>query len=132
MDTGLITVASPFSVKETIERMLALIQSKGMTIFSRIDHAENAIQVGLHLRPTELIVFGNPKAGTILMQDNQVSGIDLPFKALAWEDESGKTWLTYNDPAWIKERHHLSDQSGAMINSIKKGIEGIVDTATKE
>jgi len=132
MNTGLITQASPYSVKETIERIASLVQSKGMTIFSRIDHAENAIQVGLPLRPTELIVFGNPKAGTILMQDNQISGLDLPFKVLAWEDESGKTWLTYNDPAWIAERHHLSDRSTPTVNSIKKGIEGIVETATKE
>jgi uncharacterized protein (DUF302 family) len=132
MNTGLITQASQFSAKETMERMASLIQSKGMTIFSRIDHGENATQVGLHLRPTELIVFGNPKAGTILMQDSQVSGLDLPFKALAWEDESGKTWLTYNDPAWIAERHHLSDQSSPMVNSIKKGIEAIVEAVIKD
>ena len=86
---GLMTIQSAHSVKDTIERIIALMESKGLTTFARIDHAANAKNAGLSLRPTELVIFGNPKAGTILMQDNQTCGIDLPLKALAWKDENG-------------------------------------------
>lgn len=86
---GLITIQSDCSVKETIDRVSSIVESKGLTVFLRIDHAENAKKQGLQLRPTELIIFGNPKAGTVLMQDNQISGIDLPVKVLAWQDEGG-------------------------------------------
>ena len=98
---GLTTIPSDFSVQETIDRLAAMVTSKGLSIFARIDHAANAGQAGLTLRPTYLIIFGNPKAGTPLMQDNQVSGIDLPVKALAWQDEAGKVWLTYNEASWL-------------------------------
>jgi uncharacterized protein (DUF302 family) len=96
---GLITIPSSYGAKDTLERLDAAIKARGMTIFARIDHAAGATEVGLSLRPTELLVFGNAKGGTPLMQSNQVIGIDLPLKALVWQDEAGKTWLSYNDPS---------------------------------
>jgi uncharacterized protein (DUF302 family) len=119
---GLTTIPSDFSVAETIDRLASFVTAKGLTVFSRIDHARNALQEGLQLRPTELIIFGNPKAGTLLMQEKQTSGIDLPVKALAWEDESGKVWLTYNEPRWIAERHALTDKSAPTIKAIEEGM----------
>src|SRR5690348_12603223 len=107
MTNGLVTIASNFSVKETIDRLVRTIAPLGLKVFARIDHAAGAQQAGLTLRPTELVVFGNPKGGTPLMQDKQTSGIDLPVKALAWEDADGKVWLTYEEASWIAERHGL-------------------------
>ena len=102
---GLTTVASSFGPKETMDRLEAEIKARGITVFARIDHAAGAAQAGLSLRPTELLVFGNAKAGTPLMQSNQTIGIDLPLKALVWQDASGKVWLSYNDPASLAKRH---------------------------
>ncbi len=129
--TGLITISSEFSVKETIDRLASIVQSKGLTVFVRIDHAANALENGLQLRPTELIIFGNPKGGTPLMQDKQPSGIDLPVKALAWQDESGKAWLTYNETAWLKDRHSLTDNSNQAIKAIKDGMTMVCTAAVK-
>ena len=126
---GLTTIESAFPVRETIERLISIVEAKGMTIFGRIDHAENAIKQGLILRPTELIIFGNPKAGTLLMQDKQTAGIDLPLKALVWEDEEGKTWLTYNDTNWIAERHGLSKNSDAIVKAIADGMAAVANIA---
>ena len=95
---GLITMPSSYGPKETMERLKAEAEAKGLTILARIDHTAGATQVGLQLRPTELLIFGNAKAGTPLMQSNQEVGIDLPLKALVWEDAEGKTWLAHNDP----------------------------------
>src|SRR5262244_3551669 len=96
---GLTTIPSSFGAKETMDRLEAEIKTKGMTVFARIDHAAGAAEVGLPLRPTELLIFGNAKAGTPLMQADQAIGIDLPLKALVFEDTAGKVWLSYNDPA---------------------------------
>jgi len=126
---GLKTIQSDYSVAETINRLVDVAEEKGLTIFSRIDHAGNATKQGLQLRPTELIVFGNPKAGTILMQDEQTSGIDLPVKALAWEDTSGKVWLTYNDVTWIADRHNLSEKSNSVVKAIEDGMELMCNNA---
>src|SRR5262245_48141741 len=104
---GLITIASGHSVRETIDRLAAIVAEKGLTVFARVDHGAGAAAAGMELRPTELLIFGHPRGGTPLMQDRQTAGIDLPVKALAWEDESGTVWLTTNDPAWIAERHRL-------------------------
>ncbi|HUZ57510.1 MAG TPA: DUF302 domain-containing protein [Hanamia sp.] len=127
---GLITIQSAYPVSKTIDRLISIIESRGMTIFGRIDHADNALKQGLPLRPTELIIFGNPKAGTLLMQDKQISGIDLPLKALAWEDIQGKTWLTYNDINWIAERHGLSKEMNSIIKAIADGITSVALNAT--
>jgi len=113
-DNGLITIPSAFSVRETIDRLAAKVTSLGLNVFARIDHAAGAAQVSMALRPTELLIFGNAKGGTSLMQDQQTAGVDLPLKALAWEDANGRVWLSYNDPAWIAERHGLGQISATM------------------
>src|SRR6202035_1032719 len=98
---GLTTLPSDFGPKETMDRLEAEIKAKGMTVFARIDHAGGAAQGGLPVRPTELLIFGSAKAGTPLMQTNQTIGIDLPLKALVFEDAANKVWLSYNDPRWL-------------------------------
>ncbi len=104
---GLVSKKSPFTVEETLNRMEALVQQKGMKVFVRIDHAKGAESVGKTLRPTEVILFGNPQGGTPFMQCAQTVGIDLPLKALAWEDASGQVWLGYNDPEFLAQRHDV-------------------------
>ena len=101
-----------------------------MTIFARVDHAAGATSVGLPLRPTELLIFGNARGGTPLMQLAQTIGIDLPLKALAWEDAAGKTWLSYNEPAWVAERHGLGEQGAAVANTLANAIAAIAKEAT--
>ena len=126
LDTnGLVSVPSAFTVAETVDRIVAFTASKGFTLFTRIDHAENARQVGMPLRPTELLLFGNPKAGTVLMQDQQTSGLDLPIRVLVWEDGTGKVWLTYNDSTWLGTRHHLAAGSDATLRAIGEGLEAL-------
>lgn len=127
---GLITTQSNYSVKETIDRIASTVESKGLTVFLRIDHSGNAAKQGLHIRPTELIIFGNPKAGTVLMQDKQTAGIDLPVKALAWEDEAGKVWLTYNDIKWLADRHDLTENSAIILKAIEDGMALVSKAAT--
>ena len=129
---GLTTIASDFPVKETIERLTSIAQAKDMMVFARIDHTNNATQAGLTLRPTVLLIFGNPKAGTFLMQDKQISGIDLPIKALAWQDEHGKTWLTYNDSDWLAERHGLNEKSGGILKAMADLITTVINAAAKD
>ena len=107
-DNGLVTVRSAHGVKDTIDRLAADVIAKGMRVFARIDHAQGANEVGLALRPTELLIFGNAKGGTPLMQARQTVGIDLPLKALAFEDADGAVWLCYNDPAWLAPRHAVA------------------------
>jgi uncharacterized protein (DUF302 family) len=102
---GLTTVASAYDPATTRERLTAAIIARGMSVIASIDHAEAAAKVGLELRPTEVVMFGNPRAGTGLMQIAQTMGIDLPLKVLIWQDENGKTWLSYNEPRWLAERH---------------------------
>ena len=102
---GLTSIRSSFGPKETMDRLVAEINATGMTVFARIDHAGGAAEVGLKLASTELIIFGNTRAGTPLMQSVQTVGIDLPLKVLVWEDAAGKTWLSYNEPSWIAGRH---------------------------
>jgi uncharacterized protein (DUF302 family) len=102
---GLIALKSPYSTKETLDRLEKTLEQKGMTIFARIDHAAGAAKIGKALRPTELLIFGNPKGGTPFMECAQTAGIDLPLKALAWKDATGQVWLGYNDPAFLARRH---------------------------
>ena len=106
---GLTSIQSSFGPKETMDRLVAEIRAKGMSVFARIDHAAGAAEVGLTLRPTELIIFGNARGGTPLMQAAQTVGIDLPLKALVWEDAAGKTWISYNEPKWIVQRHDVAN-----------------------
>jgi uncharacterized protein (DUF302 family) len=113
---GLTSIQSSFGPKETMDRLEAEIQAKGLTIFARIDHAAGAADVGLKLRSTELIIFGNARGGTPLMQSVQTIGIDLPVKALVWQDAAGKTWISYNEPSWIAQRHGIATSEPAVTN----------------
>lgn len=131
-DNGLTTIASAYSVSETIDRLVAAVTPLGMNVFARIDHAEGAAKVGMPLRPTQLLLFGNPKGGTPLMQDKQTAGIDLPLKALAWEDFGGKVWLTYNEAAWIAQRHGLGAASAAAVTAIAAGLEKVTKAAVSK
>jgi uncharacterized protein (DUF302 family) len=110
---GLIAIRSPYMPQETMARLEAEVKAKGMTVFARIDHAAGAAAVGLPLRPTDLLLFGAAKGGTPLMLSVQTIGIDLPLKALVWQDASGATWLSYNDPHWLAKRHGLGSEANA-------------------
>jgi uncharacterized protein (DUF302 family) len=128
---GLKTVASAFGPKDTMDRLEAAVRAKGMTVFARIDHAAGASEVGLTLRPTELLIFGKAQAGTPLMQAKQTTGIDLPLKALVWQDASGKTWLTYNDPQWIVSRHGEDAALGPIANQMAPALAALSKAATE-
>ena len=104
---GLVTKPSAHDVKTTADRLVNILEKKGLTVFGRVDHAAGAAKVGSELRPMEVVIFGNPKIGTPLMKCAATVGIDLPQKALIWEDDSGKTQLAYNDPAYLKQRHGI-------------------------
>ncbi|MCV6612856.1 MAG: DUF302 domain-containing protein [Amphritea sp.] len=104
---GLVNVESAHSVVATADKLESVLKDKGMTIFARIDHSAGAEKVGQSLRDTELVLFGNPQVGTKLMNCAQSVGIDLPLKALIWKDEQGKVWLSYNDPAYLADRHSI-------------------------
>jgi uncharacterized protein (DUF302 family) len=111
-----------------MDRLVAEINARGMTVFARIDHAAGAAEVGLKLRPTELIIFGNARGGTPLMQSNQTVGIDLPLKALVWQDAAGKTLISYNEPSWIAQRHGIADAE-AVVSKMTDLLRAIVTTA---
>jgi uncharacterized protein (DUF302 family) len=117
-EDGLITVASKYSVRDSLDRIEAEVKAKGMAVFARIDHAAGASSVAMQLRPTQVLIFGSPKGGTPLMQSNQAIGIDLPLKVLGWQDANGKVWLAYNDPGWLARRHRLDPDSDANVNAL--------------
>jgi uncharacterized protein (DUF302 family) len=129
-DPGLIRVKSSHDVKNTADRLENILKEKGMNVFLRIDHTEGARKVGKELRPTELIIFGNPKVGTPLMQCSQTMAIDLPQKALIWQDESGQVWLTYNDPQYLATRHGI-DACKAVLDKVKKALKNFAQAATQ-
>jgi uncharacterized protein (DUF302 family) len=130
---GLTTIASSYGPKETMDRLEAEIKAKGMTVFARIDHAAGAAQAGLSLRPTEVLLFGNAKAGTPLMQSNQTIGIDLPLKALVWQDADGKVWLSYNEPSWLAKRHGLAAGTQATVDAMAAGLGALArEAVTKQ
>jgi len=112
-----------------MDRLEAAVKAKGMTVFARIDHAAGAAGAGLSLRPTALLIFGNAKAGTPLMQSVQTIGIDLPLRALVWQDRSGDTWLSYDDPAWLAQRHALGGTE-AVVGVMTAALEAVATTAT--
>src|ERR1700726_2355448 len=128
---GLITLASSFGPKETMDRLEAEIKAKGMTVFARIDHAAGAAKADFQLRPTELLIFGSAKAGTPLMQANQTIGIDLPLKALVFEDAAGKVWLSYNDPRWLAERHGLGAGTTQTVDAMAAALKAVAAKATR-
>jgi len=124
---GLIEVASTRNVSDTADRLVQQIEQRGLRVFSRIDHAAGAASIGASLRPTQLLIFGNPQGGTPFMQCAQTVGIDLPLKALVWEDESGRVWVGYNDPAFIASRHAVADCPVAA--NMRRALDDIVAKA---
>jgi uncharacterized protein (DUF302 family) len=127
---GLKTIPSNYGPTDTMGRLEAAVKAKGLTVFAHVDHAAGAADAGLPLRPTDLLIFGNSKGGTPLMQATQTMGIDLPLKALVWQDASGKTWLSYDDLNWVAKRHGLSAEVQATVNGLGAVLEAIAITAT--
>jgi len=127
---GLINAKSSHDVKITMDRLENTVREKGMTVFIRINHAAGAQKVGQKLRPTELLIFGNPKVGAPLMQCSQSVAIDLPQKALIWEDEQGQVWLSYNDPKYLAMRHGITG-CDEVINKINNALSNFANAATK-
>jgi uncharacterized protein (DUF302 family) len=125
---GLINVQSAFSVKETTDRLENILNKKGMTIFNQINHSDAARKVGVELRETRLIIFGNPKVGSPLMQCQQSVAIDLPQKAIIWEDDQSKVWISYNDPGYLKKRHDITG-CDEVLTKIEKALSGITKVA---
>ena len=125
-DNGIISIKSSHDVKITADRLENILRTKGMRVFIRINHTEGAEKVGKKLRPTEVIIFGNPKVGTPLMQCSQSVAIDLPQKALIWKDEAGQVWLSYNDPKYLAKRHGIKE-----CTEVIKKIEGALGNFAK-
>jgi uncharacterized protein (DUF302 family) len=130
MADGLKTVPSAFGPKETMDRLEARVTARGMAVFARIDHAAGAAAVGLPLGSTELLIFGSAKAGTPLMQADQAIGIDLPLKALVYQDTEGKVWIAYNDPGWLAQRHGLSQTFAPTVAAMATMLDAITKQAT--
>lgn len=128
---GVITIPSVFTVSETADRLQSILGEKGMTIFNRIKHSESASKVGIKLRKTELIIFGNPKVGSPLMKCQQSVAIDLPQKALVWEDDKAQVWISYNDPRYLAVRHNISGCE-EVVAKIEKALASIANSASSE
>jgi uncharacterized protein (DUF302 family) len=128
---GLVTIPSSYGPTETMDRLKTEVTGRGMTVFARVDHAAGAAKVGLPLRPTELLIFGTAKVGTSLMQSNQAIGIDLPLKALVWEDAAGKTWLSYNDPSWLAKRHGLGADANRTVDAMAVALNAVAKKVTE-
>jgi len=128
---GLIVGSSDFDPKETMDRLISAITRRGAAVLARIDHAAAASAVGLALRPTEVVIFGNPRAGTPLMQAAQTMGIDLPLRALVWRDEAGRTWLGYNDPAWLSRRHGAEAGHEPALRAMTDFLAAVAQEATR-
>ncbi len=124
---GLVAVKSPHSALETMNRLEAKVKERGLNVFARIDHAAGAAKVGKQLRPTELLIFGNPQGGTPLMECAQTAGIDLPLKALVWQDDAQQVWLGYNDPAFLAQRHGVPACPAA--EGLRKALAGMAEAA---
>ncbi|MCR8914336.1 DUF302 domain-containing protein [Marinobacter panjinensis] len=127
---GMVTVKSNHSADATADKLEAVLEEKGMTVMNRINHTAGADKAGLELRPTEVVIFGNPKVGTPLMQCAQSVAIDLPQKALIWEDSEGVVWLGYNDPEYLKQRHNIEGCDG-VIEKVKGALAGFAKAATE-
>ena len=124
---GLIVVESPYGPEETMDRLESEVKDRELNVFARIDHAAGANKIGKSLRPTAVLIFGNPKGGTQFMECTQSVGIDLPLKALVWEDAASRTWVGYNDPAYLAQRHGAADCG--VVPNLQKALQGIADAA---
>ena len=126
---GLVAVKSPHSAKDTMTRLEEAVTKRGLTVFARIDHAAGAAKIGKTLRPTELLIFGNPQGGTPFMECEQTVGIDLPLKALVWEDASAQVWVGYNDPAYLAQRHGAP--ACPAVETLRKALGALVEATVK-
>jgi uncharacterized protein (DUF302 family) len=126
---GLTILESNHGPKETMDRLAAAITTRGMAVLARIDHADAAAKAGLELRPTEVLIFGNPKAGTLLMQVTQMIGIELPLKALVWQDQAGKTWLGYLEPAFLAKRYGADAGTDAVQGAMSAVVSAVAQEA---
>jgi len=124
---GLIDVKSPHKAQATMDRLESLVKERGLNVFARIDHAAGANRIGKTLRPTELLIFGNPQGGTPFMECAQTVGIDLPLKALVWDDANGQTWLSYNDPAYLGQRHGAA--TCPSVQALRNALAGLAQAA---
>ena len=124
---GLVAVKSPHSAVDTMNRLEATVKERGLNVFARIDHAAGAMKLGKTLRPTELLIFGNPQGGTPMLECAQTAGIDLPLKALVWQDEAAQVWLGYNDPAFLAQRHGAP--ACPVIENLRKSLSGLAAAA---
>ena len=129
MAEGLTTIASHFGPKETLDRLETDVKAKGLTVFARIDHAAGATAVGLNLLPTAVLIFGNARGGTPLMQSNQLIGIELPLKVLVWQDTSGKTWLSYVDPPNLAKRYGLPAETATAVSNLTSALRALTAKA---
>jgi uncharacterized protein (DUF302 family) len=129
---GLITLRSTLGPQETMSRFEAEVRARGMTIFAHIDHAAGAAAAGLPLRPTDLLIFGAAKGGTLLMQSVQTIGIDLPLKALVWQDDGGRTFLSYNDPAYLAHRHGVGDAAKTATEAMSAALKAMAEKSTTD
>jgi uncharacterized protein (DUF302 family) len=129
-DVDLIVKKSPHSVSETLDRLSDVLKARGISVVARVDHSGAAAKSGLSLRPTALLIFGNPKLGTPLMQANQKVGLDLPMKVLAWQDEKGQVWLAYAKPERLKDGHGLQGQD-ATLQQMAKALNSLTDEAVR-
>ena len=129
---GLITVKSKHGPEETMDRLETQVRAMGLTVFANIDHGAGAAAAGLSLRPTRLLIFGNAKGGTPLMQTVQTAGIDLPLKALVWQDAEGVTWVSYNAPDWIAKRHGAGKAAEGPVGAMAAALNTIAKAATAQ
>jgi uncharacterized protein (DUF302 family) len=125
-DNGMIHLSSPHSVAETLTRLDSILQTRGLTVFARIDHSGEADKVGMKMHSTQLIIFGSPKGGTPVMVASPTLAIDLPLKALVWEDAGGKVWVSYNSAEYLKHRHNIPDELVKNIAGIGPLLQSVV------
>ena len=125
---GLIAIKSPHAAKETMNRFEENAKQRGLNVFARIDHAAGAAKIGKSLRPTEVLIFGNPQGGTPFMECAQSAGIDLPLKALVWEDAQGQVWLAYNDPSYLTQRHGVPQCPA--VGALSKALSDLAEAST--
>ena len=122
---GLITIKSSFGPEDTMKRLEAEVKARGLTVFAHVDHAAGAAAVELKLRPTDLLVFGNAKGGTPLMQQAQTVGIDLPLKALVWQDAAGQVWVSYTSPSWLAQRYHIPADLARAVAGMERALAAV-------
>ena len=127
---GVVRIKSMHSVTATVDKLESALKSKGMTVFKRVSHSDGAAKVGLELRPTEMLIFGNPKVGTPLMQCQQLAALDLPQKALVYEDADGQVWFAYNDPEYIADRYNITGCND-VVSKISKALFNFSRAATQ-